>query len=45
MTQLNFLTHDLANNIAQNFQTPVYVYSQEKLEEAADNFLAFPSAF
>lgn len=45
MTQLNFLTHEQANNIAGIFQTPVYVYSQEKLEEAADNFLAFPSAF
>lgn len=45
MTQLNFLTHDQADHIAQNFQTPVYVYSQEKLEEAADNFLAFPNAF
>lgn len=45
MTQLNFLTKDQANTIASDFQTPVYVYSQEKLEEAADNFLAFPSAF
>jgi len=45
MTQLNFLTKNQANQIAQDFQTPVYIYSQEKLEEAADNFLAFPSAF
>jgi diaminopimelate decarboxylase len=45
MTQLNFLTSDQANNIAENFHTPVYVYSQEKLEQAADDFLAFPSAF
>jgi diaminopimelate decarboxylase len=45
MTQLNFLNSNQANQIAQDFQTPVYVYSQEKLEEAADNFLSFPSAF
>jgi diaminopimelate decarboxylase len=45
MTQLNFLTHDQADHIAQSFKTPVYVYSQKKLEEAADNFLAFPNAF
>jgi diaminopimelate decarboxylase len=45
MTTLNFLTKSQANQIAQDFQTPVYVYSQERLEEAADNFLAFPSAY
>ena len=45
MTQLNFLSVDQAHTIATYFQTPVYVYSQEKLEEAADIFLAFPSAY
>jgi diaminopimelate decarboxylase len=45
MTQLNFLTYDQANKIAENFETPVYIYSQDKLEQAADDFLAFPSAF
>jgi diaminopimelate decarboxylase len=45
MTQLNFLTIAQANIIADNFQTPVYVYSQENLEQAADDFLAFPNAF
>lgn len=45
MTQLNFLSQDQANNITKNFALPVYVYSEEKLEEAADKFLAFPSAY
>jgi diaminopimelate decarboxylase len=45
MTQLNFLTEKQANYIAENFSTPVYVYSEEKLEAAADDFLSFPSAF
>jgi diaminopimelate decarboxylase len=45
MHELNFLNREQAEQIAENFETPVYVYSEEKLEEAADNFLAFPSAF
>lgn len=42
---MNFLTQEQVSQIEQNYQTPVYVYSQEKLVEAADNFLAFPSAY
>jgi diaminopimelate decarboxylase len=45
MTQLNFLSEEQAKNIADNFHTPVYIYSEEKLDEAADNFLSFPSAY
>ena len=40
-----FLTKQHINEIENNFQTPIYVYSEDKLIEAADNFLSFPSAF
>ena len=42
---MNFLTKKQVEKIESEFQTPVYVYSEQKLIEAADNFLAFPSAF
>lgn len=42
---MNFLTKADVNAIVQNYQTPLYVYSEQKLLEAADNFLNFPSAF
>ncbi|MDD2871833.1 MAG: diaminopimelate decarboxylase [Candidatus Gracilibacteria bacterium] len=42
---MNFLKKEQAHFIVENFDTPVYVYSEEKLEKAADDFLAFPSAF
>ena len=42
---MNFLTQQNIQEIEQNYQTPVYVYSENKLLEAADNFLSFPSAF
>lgn len=42
---MNFLTQEQVAHIEQNYTTPVYIYSQEKLIEAADNFLAFPSAY
>jgi len=42
---MNFLNEEQVNKIEQDFQTPVYVYSEDKLNEAADAFLAFPSAF
>ena len=45
MSALRFINNQQANFIRQNFETPVYVYSQKKLEAAADDFLAFPSAF
>ncbi len=42
---MNFLTEKQVKEIAENYELPIYVYSQEKLEKAADNFLNFPSAF
>lgn len=45
MHTLNFLNKTIISQIEEKFETPVYVYSEEKLLEAADNFLAFPSAF
>lgn len=42
---MNFLTQQQVAQIEQDYQTPVYIYSEEKLNEAADSFLAFPSAF
>ena len=42
---MNFLTSRQAQEISETHTPPVYVYSEGKLLEAADNFLAFPSAF
>ena len=42
---MNFLNKEQIIEIEDNFNTPVYVYSEDKLIEAADNFLAFPSVF
>lgn len=42
---MNFLNEEQVKKIEENFQTPVYVYSEDKLNEAADAFLNFPSAF
>ena len=42
---MNFLTKSQAEQIFTEYKYPVYVYSEEKLEQSADNFLAFPSAF
>lgn len=42
---MNFLNKKQIENIDKKFQTPIYVYSEDKLLEAADNFLAFPNAF
>ena len=39
------LVNNAVNGLHYNYQTPVYVYSENKLLEAADNFLSFPSAF
>ena len=41
----NFITENIAEQIAKNFKLPVYVYSEEKLEQYAKEFLAFPNAF
>jgi diaminopimelate decarboxylase len=42
---LNFLTKQQVAYIAENYKTPIYVYSERKLKEAIENFNFFPSAF
>jgi diaminopimelate decarboxylase len=42
---MKFLNKEQVEQIADSFETPLYVYSEEKLIEAANNFLAFPNAF
>lgn len=42
---LNFLEKEQVAFIAENYKTPVYVYSEKKLKEAVKLFDAFPSAF
>ena len=42
---LNFLTKEQVTFISENYNTPVYVYSEKKLQEAVEAFDAFPSAF
>ena len=45
MNTPRFLTPELVHEIAQNFKTPVYVYSETELRERAREFLNFPSSF
>jgi len=45
MHKLNFLTKDQIDYIDKNYKLPIYVYSEEKLLEAASSFKKFPSAF
>ena len=40
-----FLTADIAAKIQQDHIIPIYVYNEKILEDTADEFLAFPSAF
>jgi diaminopimelate decarboxylase len=40
-----FLTPELVHQIAQNYETPVYVYSEKELRDRAREFMDFPSAF
>lgn len=42
---MTFLQVDHIQEIERKYDTPVYVYSEEKLLESVDNFLSFPSAF
>lgn len=42
---MSFLTRDQIRAIRNEFGTPVYVYDQATLEEAAQAVLAFPNAF
>lgn len=43
--KLRFLSEDQVRQIAQEFGTPVFVYSQLELEKKADMALQFPNAF
>ncbi len=43
--KLHFLTISSARQIAEEFSTPCYVYSQEALTSQARKVLAFPNAF
>jgi diaminopimelate decarboxylase len=42
---MDFLKVEQAKYIDKNFETPVYVYSEKKLLDAVNEFLAFPSAY
>lgn len=45
MSEPRFLTSDQCRQIAHEFQTPVYIYEEAALKEAARDVLAFPAAF
>lgn len=45
MTNLNFLTKGQISQIEKKYELPVYVYSEDKLLKAVENFKKFPSAF
>ena len=45
LEKLTLLDEQQALDIAEEFGTPVYVYSQKALEEQADKALNFPNAF
>lgn len=45
MEKLNFLNTEIAWKISSQYQLPVFVYSQEKLNYYADKFLLFPNAY
>ena len=40
-----FLSHNAVRKIAQQFGTPVYVYDEARLTQAAQEVLHFPNAF
>jgi len=42
---MQFLNREQVKKIWSEIKTPVYVYSEEKLLEAADSFLSFPNAY
>ena len=45
MESWSFLTDDQARALRAEFGSPVYVYSEQRLEAAARELLAFPNAF
>ncbi|MEM7184545.1 MAG: diaminopimelate decarboxylase [Spirochaetota bacterium] len=45
MDQLKFLSPDQVREIATEFSTPVFVYSQSEIEKSCDKALAFPNEY
>jgi diaminopimelate decarboxylase len=45
MNQLRFLNRNQINEIQKDYISPVYVYSENQLLKATNEFLDFPSAF
>lgn len=43
--KLKFLTESQVRSIAQQFGTPIFVYSRERIEKSCDLALAFPNAY
>jgi diaminopimelate decarboxylase len=43
--ELKFLTSENIKKIDNNFQTPVFVYSEQELKKSANLFLNFPNAY
>ncbi|EMJ97734.1 diaminopimelate decarboxylase [Leptospira alstonii] len=43
--KLKFLTESQVRSIAQQFGTPVFVYSRERIEKSCDTALAFPNGY
>jgi len=45
MEQLKFLTKNQIEYIAQNFELPIFVYSQTELEKYGNIMLNFPNEY
>jgi len=45
MNTPNFITPEIVSQVRENYQTPVYIYSESELRARAKDFLNFPSAF
>ncbi|NQZ57076.1 MAG: diaminopimelate decarboxylase, partial [Lentisphaeraceae bacterium] len=45
LEKLNFLSEDQCRIAADRFETPLYIYSQDKIQQACREALAFPNAF
>ena len=45
LEQMSFLNNELCEKAAQDFGTPVYIYSQAEIKKSCSEVLAFPNAF
>jgi len=45
MQNPRFVTPEIVSQVRENYQTPVYIYSESELRVRARDFLEFPSAF